>query len=149
MVLKENDIILVKTNRNIISKIIHKVTKDVYNHAELYLGNYIILDAMPNGVKVRPFDNKLGEFDCYRYKGKITASQKAKINEFIQKNINNKYDFIALVMQLFNIQFDTPKKYICIELVLKAYEYAGLPVGKWQKGFKQVTDSIYFRKVNK
>lgn len=148
MVLKKNDIILVKSN-GLISNLIHFFTKNIYNHAELYLGNYMILEAMPNGVKVKPMYNDLGEFDAYRYNGTITREQQEKIDEFIQKNINSKYDFIALFMQIFGLEVDRPKKFICIELVMKAYKYAGLPIPEWKKGFEQVCASKYFTKVNK
>lgn len=148
MILNKYDIILKKNAKNIIQKIICKVTKDKYFHAEIYLGNYIICDAMPNGVKIRTFDSSLKEFDAYRYTGTITSEQYEKIEEFIQKSINSKYDFIQLLLQALNLDLGHPKKYICIELVIEAFRYAGVPVGDWKKGFKQITDTKYFKKIN-
>lgn len=148
MTLNKYDIILKKNAKNIIQKIICKVTKDKYFHAEVYLGNYIICDAMPNGVKIRTFDSSLKEFDVYRYKYTITSAQHKKIEEFIQKSINSKYDFVQLILQAFNLDFGHPKKYICIELVIEAFRYAGIPMGKWKKGFEQVTKSDLFVKIN-
>lgn len=147
MTLNKYDIILKKNAKNIIQKIICKVTKDKYFHAEVYLGDYHIVDAMPNGVKIRNFDNSLGEFDVYRYTGKITNEQYKKIEEFIQKTINAKYDFLQLMLQALHINFGTPKKYICIELVIKAFEYAGVNMGEWKQGFKQITDNSKFKKI--
>jgi uncharacterized protein YycO len=147
MQLKKYDLILKKNGKSPISKLIHFFTKDIYNHAELYLGNYIICDAMPNGVKIRTFDSSLKEFDAFRYTGTITSEQDAKIEEFIQKSINAKYDFLQLIFQALHINFGVSKKYICIELVIKAFEYAGLDVGEWKQGFKQITDTNFFEVV--
>lgn len=148
MQLQKYDLILKKNGKSPISKLIHFFTKDIYNHAELYLGNYIICDAMPNGVKIRTFDSSLKEFDAFRYTGTITSEQHKKIEEFIQKSINSKYDFVQLILQALNLNFGHPKKYICIELVIEAFRYAGVPVGDWKKGFKQITDSKHFKKIN-
>lgn len=147
MELKKYDILLKKNGKSIINKIIHFCTNDIYNHAQLYIGDYHIVDAMPNGVKIRNFDNSLGEFDVYRYTGKITNEQCKKIEEFIQKTINAKYDFLQLMLQALHINFGTPKKYICIELVIKAFEYAGVNMGEWKQGFKQITDNSKFKKI--
>lgn len=147
MELKKYDVLLKKNGKSIINKIIHFCTNDIYNHAQLYIGDYHIVDAMPNGVKIRNFDNSLGEFDVYRYTGKITNEQYKKIEEFIQKTINAKYDFLQLMLQALHINFGTPKKYICIELVIKAFEYAGVNMGEWKQGFKQITDNSKFKKI--
>lgn len=149
MKLEKYDIILKKDGKHFISKLIHFFTQDIYNHSAIYIGNYHIIDAMPNGVKVRNLDCSLGEFDAFRYKGTITKEQGAKIEEFLQKNINTKYDFLQLIFQAFNLNFGNPRKYICIELVIEAFRYAGIPIGDWQKGFKQITNSKCFTKVNK
>lgn len=148
MQLQKYDLILKKNGKSPISKLIHFFTKDIYNHSEIYLGNYIICDAMPNGVKIRTFDSSLEEFDVYRYKGTITSEQHKKIEEFIQKSINSKYDFLQLILQAFNLNFGHPKKYICIELVIEAFKYAGIPMGNWKKGFEQVTKNDLFVKIN-
>lgn len=148
MRLQKYDIILCKNSKNPISALIRFFTKDIYNHAEIYLGNYIICDSMPNGVKVRTFDKSLKEFDAFRYTGTITPEQDAKIEEFIQKAINSKYDFLQLLLQALHIDFGESKKYICIELVIKAFEYAGIDMGEWKQGFKQITNSEKFKKIN-
>lgn len=147
MKLEKYDIIIKKNGTHPISKLIHWFTKDIYNHSAIYIGDYHIIDAMPNGVKVRNLDCSLGEFDAFRYTGKITKEQGAKIEEFLQKEINKKYDFLQLILQAFNLNLGNPKKYICIELVIEAFKYAGLNVGGWQQGFKQITNSKYFKKV--
>jgi uncharacterized protein YycO len=147
MQLKKYDIILKKNGTHPISKLIHFFTQDIYNHSEIYIGNYHIIDAMPNGVKVRNLDCSLGEFDAFRYKGTITKAQGEKIEEFLQKNINTKYDFLQLIFQALNLNIGSPRKYICIELVIEAFRYAGIPIGTWQKGFKQITNSEFFKKI--
>lgn len=148
MQLVKYDIILKKNSKRLISSIIRNVTKDIYNHAEIYVGNYHIIDGMPNGVKVRNFDSSLQEFDAYRYYRDITPEEGERIEEFLQKSINSKYDFIELFMQLFNKkQKKNNKKYICISLVMEAFRYAGLEIDDWHQGFSQVSDSKYFIKV--
>lgn len=147
MQLKKFDIILKKDGKHFISKLIHFFTQDIYNHSEIYIGNYHIIDAMPNGVKVRNLDCSLGEFDAFRYTGAITKNQAEKIEEFLQREINKKYDFMQLIFQALNLNIGNPRKYICIELVIEAFKYAGLNVGGWQKGFKQITNSEFFKKI--
>ncbi len=147
MQLKKYDVLLKKNGKSLVSKVIHLFTKDIYNHAQIYIGDYHIIDAMPNGVKVRNFDSSLGEFDAYRYTKPISKKQAEMIEEFLQKAINHKYDFLQLLLQAFNLNIGTSNKYICIELVTKAFEYAGLDVGEWQQGFKQITDTNHFKKI--
>lgn len=148
MQLKKYDVILCKGNKSIVSKIIEKVTKNKYSHAELFLGNYLIVDGMPNGVKIRPMDRSLGKFDAYRYKGEITSEQEKLIEEYIQKRLNCKYNFKELILQLFNKQDKDKTKVICITLVTEAFQYAGIDVGEWQVGFGQICDNEIFAKVN-
>ena len=147
MKLEQYDIILKKNSKNPISKIIQKITKDVYSHSEIYIGNYHIIDSMPNGVKVRNFDSSLCEFDSYRYYRKISDQEKKLIEEFLQKAINCKYGFKELILQLFHINKKEQKKYICISLIISAFQYAGLEIDDWEIGFKQISDSKYFIKV--
>lgn len=148
MQLKEFDILLIKQNNTIIQSIVHKVTGEEYNHSELYLGNYLILEAMPDGVKIKPMYNDLGEFDVFRYKDGFTKEQKELIREFIQKKLNSKYDFLELFLQLFHIKRKENNKYICISLLMDAFKYAGIKIDDWNIGFKQVSQSDYFVKIN-
>lgn len=149
MQLKKYDIILCKDNLSWISRLIHIITKDVYNHSELYLGNNHIVDAnFPKGVKIRHVDRSLKYFDAYRYTGTITNLQALKIDEFIQKKLNSEYDIIELIAQAFGINKGYRKKYICISLIMEAFRYAGIQTDSWKQGFKQITDSKYFKKIN-
>ncbi len=148
MILKPFDVILCKGDKKLISKLICKITGAEYHHAEIYLGNYLIVDGMPNGVKIRPMDRSLGKFDAYRYKGEITSEQEKLIEEYIQKRLNCKYNFKELILQLFNKQDKDKTKVICITLVTEAFQYAGIDVGEWQVGFGQICDNEIFAKVN-
>lgn len=148
MKLQPYDIILKKNSKNLISKLIYKVTDDIYNHSEIYIGNFLICDAMPNGVKVRCFDSSLKEFDAYRYYRELTEKEKSDIEEFLQKAINSKYDFIELLLQLFHIKKKKDKKYICISLIVDAFAYANVEIDEWQQGFTQISKSKYFNKIN-
>lgn len=149
MKLKKYDIILCKDGKALSSKIVQWFTKRPYHHAQLYLGNYLMVEDMLDGVKVKPINKKLGEFDVFRYRFKITEEQDKLIEEFIQKSINSKYDFLELFMQLFKKK-DSRKngKYICISLIMEAFKYAGLDVGEFGYAFTQVTDNLFFRKIN-
>lgn len=147
MKLKKFDIILKKNSRKPISRIIQYVTKGVYSHSEIYVGDWTIIDAMPNGVKVRLFDSSLGEFDAFRYYRDLTEDEQIKIEEFLQRAINCKYDFVELALQLFHIKRRLNKKYICISLICEAFQYAGLEIGDWQQGFSQIYESKYFQKI--
>lgn len=148
MQLQKYDLILCKGDRNPVSRLIRFFTKEPYNHCEIYIGNYHIIDDMPNGVKIREIDRNLGSFDAFRYKKGITAEQSKKIEEFFQKALNSKYDFKELILQLFHKQDNNKRKYICITLAMEAFKYAGLDVGTWKRGFAQVCNSKHFKKIN-
>lgn len=148
MQLKKYDLILCKNSRNPVSAIIRFFTKEPYSHCEIYIGNYHIIDDMPNGVKIREVDKSLGEFDAFRYAKGISSEQASKIDEFLQKSLNSKYNFFELIMQAFNKPVQHKRKYICITLAMEAFKYAGLDVGEWRKGFAQVCSSKNFNKVN-
>lgn len=148
MKLLKYDILLKKNSRKLIPRIIQWVTKDKYSHSQIYIGDYHIIDGNPQGVKVRNFDSSLCEFDCFRYYRDLTDEEQSDIEEFLQKSINSKYDFIELIYQLFNKEKEQDKKYICISLLMSAFRYAGIEVDSWRQGFKQVSDSKYFYKVN-
>lgn len=150
MKLQKYDIILKKNSKSPISKLIQLATGDIYSHAMIVLDDLHILEATyPQGVQIKHIDFNLGEFDCYRYKGlKLTKEQEDNITEFIQKTINTDYDIKELFLQAFNIEDKSKNKYICISLALEIFKIAGLDVGKFEKGFKQVCDSDKFYKVN-
>ena len=147
MQLKEFDIILKKNSKNPISKIIQKVTKDKYSHSSIYIGNYHIIESTPTGVKVNNFNSSLSEFDLYRYAKPLNPTEKQRIVEFLQKSINTKYDFIEVFLQLFGIKKRQDNKYICISLLMEAFKYAGVEIDEWKVGFKQVSDSKYFKQI--
>lgn len=148
MQLQKYDLILCKGNRSPISALIRFFTKEPYSHCEIYIDNYHIIDDMPNGVKIREIDRTLGTFDAFRYTKPITKKQQQLIDEFLQKALNSKYDFKELILQAFKRQDKDKRKYICITLAMEAFKYAGLNVGDWQQGFKQVTQSDNFKKIN-
>ena len=148
MKLKPYDIILCKNDKSLIQKIIRKVTNDKYTHSEIYAGGYHIIDATLRGVKVRNFDNTLGTFDTYRYYRDLTDKEKEDIEEFLHKSLNSKYDILEIIQQLFRIKPKKNNKYICISLLVEAFKNAKVEIDEWQQGFKQISDSKYFIKVN-
>lgn len=148
MKLKPYDIILCKSNKTIIQKLIRKITKDKYTHSEIYVGNYHIIDDTMRGVKVRNFDSTLNEFDVYRYHRDLTEKEKYDIEEFLQKALNTRYDFFEILLQLFHIHPKQNGKYICISLLMEAFKYANVKVDEWQQGFTQISNSEYFIKIN-
>lgn len=148
MQLQKYDLILCKGDRSPISALIRFFTKEPYSHCEIYIGNYHIIDDMPNGVKIREIDRSLGSFDAFRYKNSISSEQGKKIEEFLQKALNSPYDFKELIGQAFNKKIGRKRKYICITLAMEAFKYAGLDVGDWKRGFAQVSQSKNFKKIN-
>ena len=148
MQLEPFDIILQKGHKGIVSSIIRKVTKAGYNHSAIYMGNLHIIEAAASGVKVNNLTYSLGEFDAFRYYRPLTEEEIGKIEEFLMKAVNSKYDYLELFSQLFGFKGGTPKRYICISLLMEAFQYAGLEVGDWKVGFEQVYNSPYFIKVN-
>lgn len=149
MQLQKYDIILCKNSRNPISALIRFITKDIYSHSEIYIGNFHIIDDMPNGVKIREVDRRLGDFDAFRYKGTFSQEQVKKIDEFLSKALNSRYDYIELFLQLFKKPDKRRNgKYICISLIIEAFRYAGIDVGTWKQGFKQISENKNFTKIN-
>lgn len=148
MQLRPYDIILQKGHKGIVSSLIRKITKAGYNHSAIYMGNLHVIEAAANGVKVNNLNYSLGEFDGFRYYRPLSDEEKDKIETFLMKAVNSKYDFVELFMQLFNRKGGVPKKYICISLLMEAFEDAGLEVGDWKIGFEQVYNSPYFIKIN-
>lgn len=148
MKLNKYDILLKKNSRKLIPRLIQWITKDIYSHSQIYIGDYHIIDGNPQGVKVRNFDSSLSEFDCFRYVRELTQKEQRDIEEFLQKSINSKYDFVELIYQMFNKEKRKDKKYICISLLMEAFQYANVPIDNWKQGFKQVSESKYFYKVN-
>lgn len=145
MQLKKYDIILCKNSNTFISKIIRFFTNDKYSHSQLYLGDNHIIDTLyPRGVKIKHINRQMGYFDVFRYKYNITQEQSKKIDEFIQKKINTKYDLIELFFQIFKVNVGDKDEYTCISLITEAFNYAGINLGVWKDGFKNITESKDF-----
>lgn len=145
MKLKKYDIILCKNSNTFISLLIRFFTKDKYSHSQLYLGDNHIIDTLyPKGVTIKHINRSLGYFDVFRYKYDITQRQSEKIDEFIQKKLNTKYDLIELFMQIFKIDGGYKNEYTCISLIIEAFKYAGINLGEWKDGFKNITESSDF-----
>lgn len=148
MQLRKYDIILQKHHKGVVSSLIRFFTKNIYNHSAIYMGNLHVIEAIPTGVKVNNLTYSLGEFDGYRYYRDLTLEEERKIDTFLEKSINSKYDFTELVANAFGKAGSNKKKFICISLLIEAFKYAGCETGEWKKGFEQVCDSPYFVKIN-
>lgn len=127
MDLKFGDILLFK-GKGFISKAIEIVTKSPYSHAAIYIGNYHLVEALPNGISVSHLRDIPTGYDVYRYEG-LTDEQKAKMNDFILQKIATKYNyeelFAALLEEELNIKIPFNKsQLICSQFVTSCFKYS-------------------------
>ena len=124
------------------------------SHAMLYIGNGDVIHAIGEGVVKHPITLALGgttRAKVYRHK-RATDKQKKSIVSYARAQIDRKYDrgevmgaanpaAMALVSPLaglalaalktHNIFQGNRNEFFCSELVVAAYQSAGLPLGGW------------------
>lgn len=128
MNLRRFDILAIKGRNDPVSKLVKWVTGSKYSHVALVLDDYIIMDTnFMSPAKPRLLDYNLGEFDCYRLVDPLTEKEEMKLNEFLQRAINSKYDLIEALAQVFSFlyKFENNKEFICLSLIFKGLRHVG------------------------
>ena len=138
MQLQAYDILLFK-GEFIISKIIEWFTDSKYSHAGLYLGNWTIAEALPDGIIIDFLKDRPMGYDVFRYKYPLTNMQKDRLNEFVYLKIATKYNykelFACLLKEKLGIDFPfVDDKLICSQFVDLSYRYAGINLVDLEKG---------------
>jgi len=136
MMLDTGDIITVKDNKSIISKILTKFSKDEYPHVGMHLTHGIIIESYWSKGTVL---NHISKYEKVKYDYKVLRNKK-KLSETEQKNlfdftiskIYSKYDYKLLLdigkyLTIGKLNKKTRinnnlKKYICVELIAAAYK---------------------------
>lgn len=113
-----------------IDKLIQFVTGQKVSHTAIMTGDELFIEAIGKGVVV----SKLADKNSYYLlrDESLTKEQKRKIIQFTVNKLNKEYDFKLFVSvglnRLFGIKlpWNDPNKYICIELISKAYRRVGI-----------------------
>lgn len=155
--LRPGDIILSTTNSHI-SKAIRKMTSSPVSHSILYIGDNKVIEAIGSGVVMRSIDDALKDASlavAFEHPN-ITNPQINRIIDFAKSKIGKKYDKVGIVRQAgfqidkkticerfsdsgrkakcinwvgkINLGTSTNDEFFCSELILAAYQNAGLPL---------------------
>jgi len=148
MRLNKYDLLLIKKPRKLMGKLVKKVLNSQYSHVAIYIGNYHVIDTdFKQSVKIHEINNRLGEFDVYRYRYMFSKKQEELIDEFFQKSLNVKYDLMQAIGVLFRINFNK-RGYICISLATEAFRHAGICIDNRKFGFDKIIGNECFIKVS-
>lgn len=139
--LQVGDIILSTTN-NKSSKWIRLLTGEgPISHAFIFVGNDSVIEALPeDGVTLSKLDDALSSATvavAFRFP-KINSTQQKSVTDYIWKQLGKKYDYWGAVssahffsgnaLHLLVSLGSRKNKFYCSELVLSAYQDAGIPL---------------------
>jgi len=148
------DVILIKNSDSIWSGIIKYFLDSEYSHSEYVIDDWLTFGTdLKRPASIHTFGYNLGDIDVFRYKWEITDVQKCVIAEELQKVTQLGYDKIEALFLGLGIKYrGRVDRYICISIILKAMETAGLlPKGIYMeyRDFTVFTDGKYFEKAKK
>lgn len=149
------DILLIKKNNNIWSKVINRFVNDKngYIHSEYVIDNWLTLGTdLKRPVSIHSFSYNIKDIDVFRYQGNISSKQKEIIDACILKLLESTYDTLEAICVGLKLSCKgSATNFICISLIVEIMEKAGLLPkginGKY-KDFTVFTDSSYFKKMN-
>lgn len=133
MKLQTGDIVLVKGNTPIISRLINWITGSDYTHAGIIVADGLILEIDINkDLAIRPLKHEV--YDIYRYTKGLTSEQRTKIiKQAIRRaKLNKGYDWIHIIsfalQKIFRISatFEEVNKVVCSEIVDNIYNDIGI-----------------------
>ncbi|MBJ7935647.1 hypothetical protein FNE59_14415 [Bacillus thuringiensis] len=133
MKLQTGDIVLVKGNTPIISRLIRWVTSSDYTHVGMIIADDLILEIDINkDLAIRPMKHEV--YDIYRYTKGLTSEQRTKIikQSIRRAKLNKGYDWrhiISFALQkLFRTSrvFEEANKVVCSEIVDNIYNDIGI-----------------------
>jgi hypothetical protein len=155
--LRGGDIILSNTD-GVVSLGIRAMTMSPVSHAALYLGDGQIAEAVGSGVRLRPFDDFLGgeaTTVAFRHPG-VQDGHATAMRAFVQQHEGKSYNTLGVMLQapftlqrqycelplvpglvrdfcirgLAAVQLGVARndRFFCSQLVLEAYQHAGLPL---------------------
>ncbi|MBM7620012.1 hypothetical protein JOC95_001864 [Bacillus tianshenii] len=132
MKVEAGDLIFVKGNCYA-SPFIRFFLKSNYTHVTIALDEKHICEV-DLFTKMEVLQNPYTEFDLYRLKGDLSSQQKEEMVSFLRKRClsSRGYDWwriVSLLLQKYfrqNIIIHSPERYICSEIIDKAYQHLGI-----------------------
>jgi hypothetical protein len=134
--------IIVSTTDAAVSRLIQFGTSSAVSHAGVYVGAGEVVEALGAGVIQQPLRLALGDDTvavALRHP-RITDSQQRAVVDFVRAQRGRRYDYAGVFVEaLFGslgspglmpiyLGTDHDERFFCSELVLEAYERAGLPL---------------------
>ncbi|MFQ3543660.1 YiiX/YebB-like N1pC/P60 family cysteine hydrolase [Halobacillus rhizosphaerae] len=133
------DVLFFKKTNSFISRIIAKLTKSNYTHVGLIVDCNLETNTITIIESNRFIATKITEVELndntviFTFDNK-TSSIESKILEFANKKIGVKYDYLQIVGLIISLllkkqrfaYFNTTNRFICSELIDRAYIYAGV-----------------------
>lgn len=95
------------------------------------VGDKVLMESWWNGVRLRRLKEKESNYYLLR-NADLSYEQKKEISAFVMNSVKMKYDYKLFfgigLNKLFglNTKWDNKDKYICTELVVKAYKSIGI-----------------------
>ncbi|MHA1831074.1 MAG: YiiX/YebB-like N1pC/P60 family cysteine hydrolase [Candidatus Helarchaeota archaeon] len=133
--LKCGDIILFYNRRNLISRVIAKITKSNWDHVGIYIGYGMVVEATWPKIKLTHIFNwlkpEIYNIKILRYKTYLDKYSRKTIRHYVLSQLGKQYDLVGIFGFLFSIIFKSKKlkhiiqhidKFYCSELVAKAYQ---------------------------
>lgn len=147
--LKVGDIIL-STTPDITSRTIRTVTGSEVSHAILYIGDGEVVEAVGKGVVRRPLSKAIkGSYVAVALRDPdLTDEQAQKIRTTALGWVGRKYDTLAIVDHAVHFvsgvdpTMRDASAFTCSELVLEAYEDAGVPLTTVSPGASSPQDVV-------
>lgn len=121
--------------RTLVSKLIRWATKTKVTHVGIMVSEESLMETSFFGVRLRRLKENEPKYYILRYEN-LTDRQKMKISKFVLDKVKTGYDFKLFFGIGLNIIFDmqtkwnNKNKYICVELILSAYESIGIKLLK-------------------
>jgi hypothetical protein len=139
--LQVGDIILVRDQKDFISKAIRFITDSEFEHSEIIVGHLkykdddriTITSNAETGVcisNLSRYDNRKINYEVWRYRGGLTPDQKGIIVETLFKYLHQKYDFFGAGSFVLPFMKHSKNRQFCSELVARAYNEIGFNFGK-------------------
>ena len=146
------DVLLVKNSDSFWASAVKFFLKSQYVHSEYVIDDWLTFGTdISRPASIHTFGYNLADIDIYRYKWDISDSQRCIITEELQKFTKLSYDSIEALFLGLGLKYrGRDNRYICISLILKAMEKAGmLPSDSYKiyKDFNVFTDGEYFIKM--
>jgi uncharacterized protein YycO len=123
--------ILLSANHRILSRIIREVNKSPVSHASIYVGRGMVVESIaqyPSRIvctSIRDAMEYLDYISVHRFQS-LAKVQADMIVSFCIDRVGTPYDYLGAILASFGICRENPKKWYCSELIIDAFEGAGI-----------------------